>query len=596
MVLCYCADAMTVYIRHKPSQVATDKGYPALMSKTRPQLWFPSDTSGLALWDENHPLFEDGAEMRVVETQFGSVNVKIPARLGKTDLANTVAIGAAYFKGGFLRAHRDLPYLYTESVAQSYVRLGGTVERWLTNLADMGITPDPRADNFFVTYLRALDGNRQDPHSRLGRWGRFLDRWVTLWKPGPALRDRSNDGEDFGFPDPLLHGDDLPGQSDFVAWAKHMGGIDKIAARHGKWLRERGCLRCGETIAVTDDIEQRCPNCQRPVHDHNPHEGDIRVSGYRHINVMEAGGTINDADWEECHPEHPDCRSWRVDRWENAEEEWLWADIESGWDTLEDAEAEALGQRRDQRNNYSESIKTNTSGTVVTTVGGATVIPFPGTGDTSIDKESGETSETVPAQQVVNGDAPVSGDGETAPSTGTDLVVSGDAEAAPGAEQTAADADDGEDEVTEPNLRDPPSGCESWEKARIDYEIYSQRDDWGDAPAAIRRWLSGDPEEAEDYFKNLDKIGAENIGTLHALIEEYDGTVIANAFWALADDSRVFSAVKEVADLFLFEQYEVGDIEELKKEHDIFRDANRELHKENEALKDEIARLKGDKK
>jgi hypothetical protein len=65
-------------------------------------LWFPADTSHLALWDERHPLFEKhGAETRLVETRFGSVPVKIPAQLGNTDVANTVAIGAAYFKGGF---------------------------------------------------------------------------------------------------------------------------------------------------------------------------------------------------------------------------------------------------------------------------------------------------------------------------------------------------------------------------------------------------------------------------------------------------------------------------------------------------------------
>ena len=72
--------------------------------------------------------------------------------------------------------------------------------------------------------------------------------------------------------------------------------------------------------------------------------------------------------------------------------------------------------------------------------------------------------------------------------------------------------------------------------------------------------------------------------------------MIADTLWALADDPPVFKALKEMVDLFVAEQYEVDDIEELKKEHDIFRDANRELHKANQALEDEIARLNGDKR
>jgi hypothetical protein len=59
----------------------------------------------------------------------------------------TLAVGAAYFDGMFIAAHRILRYALAETVAQSYVKEGGTREAWLARLERLGITRDPRADN-----------------------------------------------------------------------------------------------------------------------------------------------------------------------------------------------------------------------------------------------------------------------------------------------------------------------------------------------------------------------------------------------------------------------------------------------------------------
>lgn len=551
------------------------------MSKSR--LWLPPDTAQFALWDERHPLFEKhGAETRLVETQYGSINVKIPARLGDAELANTIALTAAYFRGGFLNAHRLLPYAITESVAQTYLRRGGTIQGWLDYLADMGIIPDPRADNYFITYLRVLTG-MDDPTSRLARWARYLDAWAHRWSPGPAFQG-SNDSEDFGFPDPLLHGDDLPGSSGMTGWARHVGGIDKIAARHGAWLRERDCLRCGThyEIAVT---MRNCPQCQRPALDPEPHDGDIRIAADRHVFIEQAGDIIRDAEGEECHPEHPDAKQWWVRCRDNGE--WMQKGLYASL-----ADAEAVAQQ--ERQNYSESLKTNKlPATVVTTVNGGNAVPFPGApGDNPTENES--------AQPVVNGDAPVSEGGETALSTSTAVVPSGggssnEGETAPD-EQSAGDDDDEEDENYRPTERDPPSGYESWEKARSDYEIYGRRFDWEEAPRPVKRWLSGDPDEYDESFKSLEKLGVESVGTLHDLFERHEGAAIADTLWALADDDAVLDALGDVVNHFVYQQYGIADIEELQKEHDISAAANRDLVKENQALKDEIAKLKGDKR
>jgi hypothetical protein len=545
------------------------------MSKTKPQLWFASDTSGLALWDENHSFFKDGAEIRVVETQFGSVNVKIPARLGNTDLANTVAIGAAYFKGGFLRAHRDLPYLYTESVAQSYVRLGGTAERWLTNLANMGITPDPRADNFFVTYLRALDGNRPDPHSRLGRWGRFLDRWVALWRPGPALGDPRSNSDDYGFPDPLLHGDDLPGSSDFVLWAKHMDGIEKIAARHGKWLRQRNCLRCGFDLIVADDPAQVCPNCKRPVHDLDPHDGDARVVGVR---PSDPGSN------EIVHAEHWLAERWLIECYSDAPvvRDGAWVALPTFWYNREEAEAEALRLRAE---NYSESISANTpEGTVATTVGGGTVVKFPRRGETRYRINGNDRlgwwlvcAEPGSDEFVTAPGAQVFQDVEEAVQTAwaSGIVLDGDPEIIEAtvddeatADEAAGQSDDGESdqsggddnqddstnewsggELRRP-LRKPPRFSDSWDDARKTYHISAPSESSQDTieyvPPVVDRWLSGEepdpkyPREA-DTFAALDAVGPNVAGELRQLcdfIVKYDEHDLAKALDAVANDGE----------------------------------------------------------
>jgi hypothetical protein len=257
--------------------------------------------------------------------------------------------------------------------------------------------------------------------------------------------------------------------------------------------------------------------------------------------------------------------------------------------SLADAEAAA----RQERQNYSESLKTNTAthGPVVTTVAGDNVAPFPDApGDNPTDNES--------AQPVVNGDVPVTEGGKTTLSTSTAVVPSGGG--LPSEGETASDqqsaGDDDKMDGDKPDLCAPPSGYESWEKARSDYEIYGPRFDWEEAPRTVKRWLSGDPNDYDQSFKSLEKLGVESVGRLHELFERHEGTVIANALWALVDDDAVFDALREVVDHFVCQQYGIADIKELQKEYDEFAAANRNLVKENQALKDEIAKRKGDER
>jgi hypothetical protein len=151
------------------------------MSKSR--LWLSPDTAQFALWDERHPLFEKhGAETRLVETQYGSVNVKIPARLGDAELANTIALTGAYFGGGFLNAHRLLPYAITESVAQTYLRRGGTIQAGST-ISPTWASSRTRAPTIILSLICGCSG-----------------AWMIQRVGSPAGRDISTPGRTAGRP------------------------------------------------------------------------------------------------------------------------------------------------------------------------------------------------------------------------------------------------------------------------------------------------------------------------------------------------------------------------------------------------------------
>jgi hypothetical protein len=116
-------------------------------------------------------------------------------------------------------------------------------------------------------------------------------------------------------------------------------------------------LRCGTHFNVKG--HETCPRCDRPIHDLNPHDGDIRAVGVRVVAPEAEDGSVNDAEFPECHAEHPDAVGWRIQRYEpvtraDGTEDFDWIEIADGYDDLASAEEAAQRHRREQY--YSESI------------------------------------------------------------------------------------------------------------------------------------------------------------------------------------------------------------------------------------------------
>jgi hypothetical protein len=308
---------------------------------------FAPEASHIPAWDAKNPLFKQfGATSCEVETAHGMARVEIPA-IEDSALRVIIAALAVYFTGTFIKSHRDMGYVIAESVAQAYEELGGTPVAWRAYVTDdLGIAITAQADNDFVTFLRVLSGTASDPSRHLGKLAQYLDRWVTI---------RSEGWENW--PSPHI-GDGLPAKSDMTCWAKHMRGWSDIAERHATWLRERDCLRCGTHFNVKG--HETCPRCDRPIHDLNPRDGDIRVVGVRVVAIPEAGdGSVNDAEFPECHSEHPEAVSWRIQRYEpvtraDGTEDFDWMEIADGYDELASVDEGAQRHRREQY--YSESI------------------------------------------------------------------------------------------------------------------------------------------------------------------------------------------------------------------------------------------------
>jgi hypothetical protein len=266
------------------------------MTANKEPVRFAPEASHIAAWDAKHPLFKQfGSATREVETAHGTAHVEIPA-VEDAALREIIAALAVYFTGTFIKSHRDMGYVIAECVAQTYEELGGTPEAWRAYVESLGIQISGQADNDFVTFLRVLTGTANDPSRRLAKLAQFLDRWATI---------RAEGWEDW--PSPQI-GDGLPGASEMTRWAKYMGGWSKIARRHAKWLEERCCPCCGTHYTVKG--HETCPTCDRATNDLGPLDDDIRVVGVHVVNVEEAeDGHVLDAEFPECHAEHPDAVS-----------------------------------------------------------------------------------------------------------------------------------------------------------------------------------------------------------------------------------------------------------------------------------------------
>lgn len=502
----------------------------------------------LPWWDERHALYKNGAEERPVLTPTGATFVRVPVGIDD-DLAATLAVGAAYFDGMFIAAHRILRYALAETVAQSYVKEGGTREAWLARLERLGITPDPRADNDFVTYLKVLAGVETDPTRRIGKIAQYIDAWRIRWEQNPP-------GSNWLWPSPSSGGGRPSfGTSDMTCWGRHQpGGSEGIATRHAKFLRgERQCVRCGTPHNIVE-TKGHCPHCDRLTQNDAPQQGDICIIAER---VEDGGDTVT------AHPEHPDAQQYRVEIYEGDD----WETISVKF-TLDDAEAEARVHRDQYQTNRRDDGSLPPCGARRAlgaqaddgSGGDDNVVPFRSDEKTLTDKNNAKSE-------------PVATPTPTAASS-----LRSDAE--------DDETTDEEDKTT--SERAPPPGVKSWKDARFDYETYGPHSNWEDAPASVRKWLAADVDNA-DNFESFDTVGPTNIGELHTIFYTQEGKDIGVVLLALADDDTVKDALKGVVDVFLDDQYAIDDIEEMIKNYE-------QLYKENEELRAEIKRLKEGRK
>jgi hypothetical protein len=322
--------------------------------------WFAEDTR-VPAWSTEHPLFKRfGAtpENEVVCNEFGACEISVP-NVPNDDLRRLIAYAAADTQRPLLKAQRMLSYcvmemmaqVATRAIASAYESPGaavGTLNHrhiWRDEITGWGVKVAPQADNYFISLLTAIYG--PDPSNKLGRMALVLDRWMTIWRPGPALLDENSNTADYGWPSPELY-DEIPGTSDMVAWMRRRGwGYGVIAERHRLWLKQRDCVRC-RTHYVIADHNGICPKCQRPAFDlvgTGPRDGDICLFG-------RFQGELGDTNF--VHAEHHRAERWIVHRWEPNNNDEAWTPISEPIGDYDKAEAEAARLRIE---NYSESIK-----------------------------------------------------------------------------------------------------------------------------------------------------------------------------------------------------------------------------------------------
>jgi hypothetical protein len=498
----------------------------------------------LPWWHPQHPLVAEKGTVKVtVETEFAdSAPVDVPACLNPY-LRDTVAAFRTLTEHRFVEAEKRLPYVIAESIGQLSLDVGGTPEKWRAWLTSIGLPPDPRASNDFVTLLTLMAGGK-DPNRYIGRICAYLDAWTRRWEPGPEFDDREGLtwSDDFGWPNPYT--DSVPGTSTMTLWGeprKDMRwGYRFIGEQHAKWLKKRECPSCGTVFVLAE--HEICPKCKRPADRIQPAEGDVRVIGFRQIIIDQTpNGEINDADHEECHKEHPDAVVWYAQCFDDGE--WI-ALHEHGICTLAEAEAFAHEARLNPEQ-YSEPIKVKPAPKPPATTpeepapqpSTLPIVVAPGSSRTHRESTFRSKPGGLPPQPDWSGSA-----------------GNGSAEPAAAAEEPADEADGDEADEETVDEREPPGNNESWEEVRELYERYGPYEDWERAPSAVRRWLNGEqPADADEQFvfEAMDELGGAAVADLHRVIYQEAGANIGKLLYALEDDTNVMAAI----DSYLREAY-----------------------------------------
>jgi hypothetical protein len=174
--------------------------------------WFSEDTR-VPAWSTEHPLFKrfGGTQRKeVVCTEFGSCEISVP-NVPDRDMRRLIAYARADTERPFVTAQRAVSYCVMETMAQftsraivaayknSKAAVGTLNHRdiWRDEITVWGVKIAAQADNYFISPLTAIYG--PDPNNKLGRMAKALDRWVTLYRVGPAALG-SNDSDDYGWP------------------------------------------------------------------------------------------------------------------------------------------------------------------------------------------------------------------------------------------------------------------------------------------------------------------------------------------------------------------------------------------------------------